>query len=239
MHELMGESEIEYFTIDNAFSSPPIRKWKELAKKHNVVARYLTGSADFIKKIFHITGLLDIDIIVMGSSGAGGKKGFSWGSNTEKVVKHVDIPVLVIKKPMKEYRIDNIVFASSFDSHEKAVLKYALDLLSPPHDAVIHLLSIDTSSFFTQPMALMQTAMKEFESIAAPFNVKSHFYNDYSIEAGIRHFLEEVQPDLLIMSNKNEKPIKRFLSGNHTIRAINYLEFPVLSIDYRASDSAR
>jgi len=235
MYELVGDPEIEHFTIKNTISSPPITKWKQLAKKHNVVARYLTGSADFIKKIFNITEILEIDLIVMGSTGAGGKKELVWGSNTEKVVKHVDIPVLVIKSPMTEYRISNIVFASSFDNNEKEILTYALNLLQPPKDATIHLLSIDTSSFFTQPMALMKAAMKEFEGLVSPYKVKSHFYSDYSVEAGIRHFMEEVQPDLLIMSNKNEKPVKRFLTGSNTLRAINQSDFPVLSIDYRDS----
>ncbi len=233
MYELVGDPEIEHFTIKNSISSPPITRWKEMAKKYNVIARYLTGSADFIKKIFNITEILEIDLIVMGSSGAGEKNGFAWGSNTVKVVKHVDLPVLVIKKPMRKYRMDNIVFASSFDSHEKDIFKFALQLLDPPKSATIHLLSVDTSSFFTQPLALMRAAMKEFESLVDQYKVKSHFYNDYSIEAGIRHFMEEVQPDLLIMSNKNEKPIKRFLTGNNTIRAINNSDFPVLSIDYR------
>jgi nucleotide-binding universal stress UspA family protein len=235
MYELVGEPEIEYFTLNNTIKSAPISKWKKLAKKHNVLARYLTGSADFVKKIFEITSILEIDMIVMGSSGAGGRKEIIWGSNTEKVVKHVDIPVLVIKKPIENYRLDNIVFASAFDSREKDVLNYALELLKPPNDATIHLLSVDTSSFFTQPLALMKTAMKDFESAVSPYKVKSHFYKDYSIEAGIRHFMDEVKADLLIMSNRNGKPVKRFLSGNNTIKAINHSDFPVLSIDFRQS----
>ena len=233
MFELIGDPEIEHFTLNNQIKTAPIDKWKQLARKHNVTARYLTGSADFIKKIFDITAILEIDLIVMGSAGAGGRKEIIWGSNTEKVVKHVDIPVLVIKKPIKKYRLDNIVFASAFDTSDREVLTYALKLLKPPSSATIHLLSIDTSSFFTQPMALMKTAMKEFESLVEPYNVKSHFYKDYSIDAGIRHFMEDQNADLLIMSNRNEKPIKRLLSGNSTIKAINHSEFPVLSIDFR------
>ncbi|MDF1698417.1 MAG: universal stress protein [Saprospiraceae bacterium] len=233
MYELVGDPEIEHFTLKKSITTPPVSKWKQLAKKHNVTARYLTGSADFIKKIFDITEILEIDLIVMGSSGAGGRKEIIWGSNTEKVVKHVDIPVLVIKKPITDYRLKNIVFASAFDTKEKEVLKFALNLLNPPADATIHLLSIDTSSFFTQPMALMKTAMEDFVEVAKPYIVKKHFYKDYSIDAGIRHFMEDVKADLLVMSNRNEKPIKRMISGNNTLKAINHSDFPVLSIDYR------
>jgi len=232
MYELVGDSEIEHFALEKAISTPPVSKWKALAKKHNINARYLTGCADFIKKIYKVTDVLEIDLIVMGSTGAHGRKGYVWGSNTEKVIKHVDIPVLVLKKPVRNYRLKNIVFASSFDSQEKDVLKFALDLLQPDTDATIHLLSVDTSSFFSQPMALMQAAMKEFKEVAAPYTAKSHFYNDYSIEAGIRHFMEELKPDLLIMSNKNEKPVKRMFFGSNTIDAINHSDYPVLSVDY-------
>ena len=40
----------------------------------------------------------DADLIVMGSHGSSGMKEFFVGSNTERVVRHAEIPVLVVKK---------------------------------------------------------------------------------------------------------------------------------------------
>ena len=59
------------------------------------------------------------DIIVMGSHGSSGIKEIFVGSNTEKVVRHADIPVLVVKNQPATLSFDNVVFASDFT--EKSV----------------------------------------------------------------------------------------------------------------------
>lgn len=211
----------------------PINKWKYWAQKHQVNSTIVIGSGKIKDNVEQITKNQKIDLVIMGSTGAGGKDEYIWGSNTEKVIDEIDCPVLVIKRPMSDYRIDNIVFASSFDTNEQEVFQYALNLLSPPKDCVIHLLSIDTLSYFTQPTVVMKEAMKNYETLAKPYKAISHFYKDYSIDSGIRHFLEEVQPDILIMSNKNTNPLKKFIKGSNTTRAVNHADFPVLTIDYK------
>ena len=50
--------------------------------------------------IINITKKNDIDLVVMGSHGASGFQELFIGSNTEKVVRFSDIPVLVVKKEM-------------------------------------------------------------------------------------------------------------------------------------------
>lgn len=210
-----------------------VSRWRDLGSTNKKDGSLILGSGDIMKNINAIIEKHDIDIIIMGSTGAGGKEEYIWGSNTEKVILEVDCPVLVIKSPMKDYRIDNIVFASSFDQNEREAFQYGLNLLSPPKDDIIHLLSIDTLSYFTQPTIVMKQAMKEFEKLATPYKVQSHFYKDYSIDSGIRHFLQETKPDVLIMSNKNTNLLKRFFQGSNTTRAVNHVEFPVLTINYK------
>src|SRR5690606_119522 len=46
---------------------------------------------------------MDVDLIVMGSHGASGLREVFVGSNTEKVVRTSEIPVLVIKHPVKDF----------------------------------------------------------------------------------------------------------------------------------------
>ena len=230
-YHLSSNAKMNYTTVDKK-DKAPITKWKEKARKLDIEAKFIIGNGELRKNVEHLIIDRKIDLVIMGSTGAGGKDEYIWGSNTEEIINEIDCPVLVIKKPMTDYRIDNIVFASSFDLKEREVFQYALDLLTPPQDCIIHLLSIDTLSFFTQPTAIMKEAMKNYESIAKPYKAVSHFYKDYSIDSGIRHFLEEIKPDLLIMSNKHSNPIKKFIKGSNTIRAVNHADFPVLTIDY-------
>jgi len=208
-------------------------RWKVLAKEKATKAQAIFSADDLLSKVGEIVEQLDIDLIVMGSTGAGGKEAYIWGSNTERVVQSVHCPVLVVKGPMQDFRLDSIVFASSFDQQEKDVLEYALKLIQPEADAMIHLLSIDTSSYFAQTTQVMQAAMKDFVEVAKPWATKRHFYKDASIDSGIRNFMEEVKPDLLIMSNKFNKPLKYAFTGNQAIRMVNHSDFPVLTIDYK------
>ncbi len=54
------------------------------------------------------------DLIVMGSHGASGFQEMFIGSNTEKVVRNSDVPVLVVKREEPEFKADKFVFASDF-----------------------------------------------------------------------------------------------------------------------------
>ena len=61
----------------------------------------------------------NVDLIVMGSQGATGLKEMLVGSNTEKVVRQSEIPVLVIKQEVETFEINDIIFASEFSENSK------------------------------------------------------------------------------------------------------------------------
>jgi nucleotide-binding universal stress UspA family protein len=46
----------------------------------------------------------NVDLVVMGSHGASGFQEMFVGSNTEKVVRNSDVPVLVIKKEEEDFK---------------------------------------------------------------------------------------------------------------------------------------
>ena len=62
-----------------------------------------------------IAAELGADLIVMGSHGASGLKEVFVGSNTEKVVRTSDIPVLVVKEKHNELKMERVVFACDFN----------------------------------------------------------------------------------------------------------------------------
>ena len=74
--------------------------------------------------------------------------------------------------------------------------------------------------------------MDDFVEIAKPVKAKKHFYQDYSVRAGIRHFTEELKPSLVVMSNKVRKPVKRMLFGNDALEVAHTSRYPVLIINY-------
>ena len=90
-----------------------------------------------------VTAKNDIDLIVMGSQGASGLQEMFIGSNTEKVVRRSKIPVLVIKKEVDDFVVDNIIFASDFNKESKSTFHRVVHF-AELFNAKVHLLYINT-----------------------------------------------------------------------------------------------
>ncbi len=173
-----------------------------------------------------------IDFIIMGSHGASGKNEFFIGSNTQKTVREVHRPVLVIKEPLENINFDKVVFASSFHENEReAFLKFKEFI--KPFVPEIHLVEVHTSSLFDPPYILSRQAMEEFRRLCSPFRCETHIFRNFSIDRGIRNFAEKIGAKLIGVSNHHRHPLRRMLTGSNVEALVNHSEIPVLSIDYK------
>ena len=187
---------------------------------------------NLIKNIQDIVKTKEIDMIVMGSHGTSGKSEFFIGSNTQKVVRTVHCPVLVLKEPLKKVDFDKIVYASNFNLDERHSMVAAKNFIKHFLPKEIHLLTIHTSEFFGAPYVVEKAAMDDCSKLFKPFKVRNHIYRDFTVSGGIQNFVKENQPDLLIVSNHNRRPLKRMIAGSNVEMLINHVDVPVLSIDY-------
>ena len=227
MYELDSDPELFVRNRKNKIINTKLDGWKQKAIEMGVKVHLIIGAVDLVQGVLDIVNSQEIDLIVMGSTGID-ESDSVWGTTTQQVIKKVDVPVLVIKSEMRDFKLDSLVFASDLDIEDQDVLTRALQLIQPTSDAVIHLISVNTSSFFSQPRVVMTTALKDFEKIVEPYKSESAFYRDYSVNAGIRHYLEGVQPDILIMSNRDRHPLKELFVPNAAINAVGKVDCPVL-----------
>ena len=181
-----------------------------------------------IKKCIELEG---IDFIIMGSHGKSGLSEVFIGSNTQKVVRSVHLPVLIIKGQVLDINFKEIVFASNFNlSEQESFLKFK-ELIAV-FNPTIYLLGVKTSFFFDAPVSATKEAMEKFQKLAAPFPCKIYIIKDADIERSIREFSETVGADLIAISNHNRHPLKRMLAGSNVEALINHSTLPVLSIDF-------
>ncbi len=178
-----------------------------------------------------------IDFIVMGSHGSSGKNEYFVGSNTQKVVREVHCPTLVVKEPLEEVNFDKAVFASSFHENEREPFLKFKDFIKH-FVPEIHLVEVHTSSLLDPPYFLSHEAMEEFRSLCAPFRCETHIHRNFNVERGIRTFAEEVGAKLIGISNHHRHPLKRMLIGSNVEALINHSSIPVLSIDYEKTPEA-
>ena len=172
-----------------------------------------------------------VDFIVMGSHGTSGKNEYFIGSNTQKVVRKLHLPVLVIKNALESIDFSKVVFASTFHESEREIFLKFKDFVKH-FVPEIHLVEVHTSSLMDPPYILSKEAMASFKELCAPFTCKTYVYKDYNIDKGIRSFAEEIGAQLIGISNHHRRPLKRMLSGSNVEALVNHSEIPVLSIDY-------
>ncbi|MEM1321875.1 MAG: universal stress protein [Bacteroidota bacterium] len=205
-------------------------EWKAKAMARGVEIKTVWSAGKLIENIIDYCNSYAIDFMVMGSHGASGKNEFFIGSNTQRVVRMVHCPVLIIKNDVQDYSLDKVVFASTFDEVEKKVFQYLLDFVRP-FEPVIHLVTINTSGWFGQPYLLVKEAMDDFKALCGTLECHTHFYRDWTPDAGIRSFSREIGADLIAISNQQRHPLKRMFVGSNVEALVNHAEVPVLSID--------
>lgn len=173
-----------------------------------------------------------IDLIIMGSHGTSGKHEFFVGSNTQKVVRSVHCPVLILKEPLKSIQFDKVVYASGFYPEDRPAFLAFKDLVKHCLPE-FHLVTIHTSSLFDPPYVLSMDILEDFRALCAPFKSEVHIYRDFTVDQGIRSFSEDLDADLIGISNHDRHPIKRMLVGSNVEALVNHSRLPVLSIDYQ------
>ncbi len=172
------------------------------------------------------------DLIVMGSRGATGIKGFFVGSNTEKVVRTSDVPVLVVKTDLKEFTPKTIVFASDFDVENlkafQKVKKFAENF-----GAKIKMVYINTPNVKFKSTLEIREQMRQFLSASSVSNHSEDLviYNDYTIEEGIRNAAYNLLADMIAIPTHGRKGINKILVGGSVSEDVaNTLDLPVLTV---------
>jgi nucleotide-binding universal stress UspA family protein len=87
--------------------------FEELLKKPYLdgllIHEAIIGHGEVYKDVNEVVKEKNIDLVIMGSQGTNGFMELFIGSNTEKVVRTSEIPVLVIKNNHEDFKTDNFV----------------------------------------------------------------------------------------------------------------------------------
>lgn len=168
-----------------------------------------------------------VDLIVMGSKGVSGFNEILVGSNTEKVVRRSEVPVLVIKNEIENFKIENLIFASNFASENKKTFPKIVEF-AKIFDAKIHLLKINTVQKF-EPTLKTHLKIKEFIKGFDENDFTINIHNDDSVEMGIRNFGDFIEADMIALNTHGRRGLMHFFSGSLTEDLANHAIRPVIT----------
>lgn len=173
----------------------------------------------------------NVDLVVMGSKGSSGLDEFLIGSNTEKVVRTAECPVLTVKHRHPDFNVREIVLASDF----KREVRHAMDrfkTFQALFGARLHLVYINTPGAFESSGNLF----KKLEDTAKEHNLQNYsvnVYNDSVEEDGILHFANDIRADLIMMATHGRTGLSHLLSGSIAEDLVNHTSIPVLTFQLK------
>ncbi|HWR94013.1 MAG TPA: universal stress protein [Flavobacterium sp.] len=170
--------------------------------------------------VLKVTKKNDIDFIVMGSHGASGFQEMFIGSNTEKVVRLSEVPVLVIKNKTEDFKSSNFVFASDFSSEIKKPFQKVIEI-AKSFNSHLNLVMINTPNSF-RPTHLAEKIMSDFIREYNYPNHSLHIYNDVNIEKGILNFSNSVNAELIGMCTHGRTGLAHFFNGSISEDIVNH-----------------
>ncbi|MBF6608663.1 MAG: universal stress protein [Flavobacterium sp.] len=169
----------------------------------------------------------NIDFIVMGSHGASGFREMFIGSNTEKVVRSSEVPVLVIKNEIPQFTAANFVFASDFSNEIKAPFEKLLHV-ARIFNSHLNLVMINTPNSF-KATHVAKKIMNDFLADIDYSNYSTHIYSDVNVEKGILNFANSVNADLIGMCTHGRTGFSHFFNGSISEDLVNHAVRPVIT----------
>lgn len=167
-----------------------------------------------------------IDFMIMGSHGAKGIREFIIGSKTQKVIRKSPVPVLVIKRPDKNFNPSNILFASTFREDMSKPLKEVAEF-ARLWNADLNLVFINLMHHLieeNEAKDIMASQMESIPDIKYTLNITET--NDEVW--GIRQFAKLVNADVIAVVYDANTGFNRLFKSAVAEKLINHEEIPIL-----------
>ena len=183
-----------------------------------------------LKEVAEVANDIKADLIVMGSRGHSDHNGIFTGSNTEKVVRYSDTPVLVVKSKPESVDFNSIVLATDFSEESISAVKQALELLNELGKKVT-LLHINLPNLDFLSTDEIEERISEFLKRAKLEDQSEHiaYTSDHNVEDGILNYAKRVNADAVAMITHGRTGLSHFFGGSISEDLVNHTKLPVVT----------
>jgi nucleotide-binding universal stress UspA family protein len=173
-----------------------------------------------------------VDLVVMGTAGQTKLEEMIIGSNTEKVVRHANCPVLTVHKKPLTGDFKNIVYATAM-SKEEEIFSRIVRRTQQLYDSTVHLVRINTPGNF-QRDTVVKKYMQDFARTLQLKNYTINVFNDMSEEEGIVYFADGINADMIAMATHGRTGFAHVLAGSIAEDVVSHSKRPVLTFVTKA-----
>jgi nucleotide-binding universal stress UspA family protein len=206
----------------------------DIKAKHNIECSVVSKSGRIYRVIAETATELGCDSIIMGSNGAAGFEQII-GSNASRVISHSEVPVVVIKPQVGEFKAyHNIVFPLDLTLESRQKVKWAIHL-GKAYNSTISILTYNVGDEFLNNK--MKLGLRQVERLLDENNIK------YTVDvlddleenwaAETLKYAEKLNADLLmIMTQSEDKGFSEYIIGSFAQQIVNKAtSVPVMCIN--------
>ncbi len=214
-------------------------KLEDLLKKYGQngikVSKSLTVG-NMISDLKKVVKVREVDLIIIGTKGASGLKEFFVGSNTEKVVRLVNCPVISIPKISNFKDVRKILVPVDLRELRPGFLKQ-ISRLQQIFSASIEFIwvqtphTIENGDLITEEFNNM---LSEYEIASSSFSIVRNVFPD----EGILSYTKESRVDMIAMATHARRGLAHLFSGSLTEDVLNHLNVPMWSFKLEEKEEA-
>lgn len=223
--ELEEQEEAKYYI---KLAKDKIKTFNDKVYLKNVVVKTVLQNFKIFSEVNIVAKEQNIDLIVMGSHGVSGLKTFFIGSNTEKVIRTAEVPVIVVKKQHLNFDINTIVFACDLKPENCSAFNKVKDF-TLAFSARLHLVYINTIGINFMSNVQIQEKIDMFKSLIGE-ELPIKIYNDYSIEQGIFNYANDVSADIVAIPTHGRRGLAHFFMGSIGESVANQANTPIMTV---------
>jgi len=180
---------------------------------------------EFTNAINQVVELNKINFIIMGTEGTKGVKEVVFGTHTQKVIRKVDCPIMVVPKGIVFKGFKKILLTLDYDhKFNPSVIKPLIRLMDK-HKVSLDILRMKKENANSDDLAKEE---KKIERSFKGTNPKIHVISEVHTVDAINSLVQIIGLDLNVISAKKELFLDRVLFGSSVSNIINRSRIPLL-----------
>ncbi len=240
--DLRGDIYTDYMGINKEFNQSLLREIrtkiagikKNIEEKEGVVIDTFVSTASIKEGIFQVTTEKNIDLIVMGTTGASGIKEKIWGSRTASIIGKSNVPVLAIPTEYKWKKPVKILLATNHFEKEPAMLDFLFEL-ADLYGAQVHV-AVFTDEVDDEALTFLEHArnIPGYEKLLRTkyqddtLTVNHLFGNDF--EQALQDYIGQNKIDMVAMVSYKRKFPDSLFHPSITKKMAYHTKIPLLAI---------
>jgi nucleotide-binding universal stress UspA family protein len=171
----------------------------------------------------------NIQLIIMGITGATRLGQIFMGSNTLRIIRRKTVPVIIVPPDAKSKSAKNVMFISDFKDVQNTIpadsIKKILNLFNP----ALHIVNVD-SEHYVELTEEYKTQRRKLHEMMAEYNPEYYFIRIYDFMEAINQFVADKNIDMIITVPKNQSFFANLFKTTHTSKLAYHSHVPIVAV---------